>query len=34
MADPWRDKDGKVATYRFVYHAGDLDTASYPAGYA
>ena len=34
MADPWRDKDGKLATYRFVYHAGDLDTASYPAGYA
>ena len=34
MADPWRDKDGKLAVYRFVYHGGDLETASYPSGYA
>ena len=30
----WRTKDGKVAIFRLVYHTGDLDTASYPAGYA
>ena len=34
MNDPWRTKDGKVAIFRLVYHGGDLDTASYPAGYA
>ena len=32
--DLWRTKDGKVAIFRLVYHAGDLETASYPAGYA
>ena len=32
--DLWRTKDGKVAIYRLVYHAADLETASYPAGYA
>ena len=34
MSDPWRDKDGKVAMYRYVYHAGDLETAMHPAHYA
>ena len=30
----WLDKDGKVALFRYVYHAGDLETASHPARYA
>lgn len=34
MSDPWRTKDGKVAFFRYVYHAGDLETASHPARYA
>lgn len=34
MSDPWRTKDGRVAIFRLVYHPGDLETASYPAGYA
>ena len=34
MSDPWLTKSGKVAIFRLVYHAGDLETASYPARYA
>ena len=34
MSDAWKDKDGRVALFRYVYHAGDLETASHPARYA
>lgn len=30
----WRTKDGRAALYRFVYHAGDLETAGCTAYYA
>ena len=30
-ADVWRTAQGGAALWRFVYHAGDLDTASFPS---
>ena len=32
-ADVWRTAQGGAALWRFVYHAGDLDTASFPSQY-
>ena len=30
----WRNANGHEVRWRLVYHPGDLDTASYPSGYA
>jgi len=32
-ADVWRTAKGAAVLWRFVYHAGDLDTASFPSQY-
>lgn len=32
-ADVWRTAKGAAVLWRFVYHAGDLDTASFPSRY-
>ena len=32
-SERWRSSSGAYALWRFVYHPGDLDTASYPSRY-
>ena len=32
-AAQWQSKSGAYALWRFVYHAGDLETASFPSRY-